>query len=221
MNVNKDIMNTLTRTITIRLMPKQKAVENELIYHSIGDMAMTYASYFEEFQIAVGIRIGMLERWGMTIKELDEIAAEYAPKNRPYRMRKVRDVILNKITKELVLEDPELMQTISEMEEEKDKELWILDYEDDCVNGAAAICYREAREQIGKALGDVWIIPSSRHEVLLIKDHGENPGELEQIIMSVNTEVIDPKDKLSDLAYHLHVGDSQIETGYRWIGRRA
>lgn len=221
MNVNKDFMQTLKRTITIRLMPKNVAADNKLAFNSIGDMAMTYASWFEEYQIAVGITFEMLATWGMTIEELDGIAAEYAPKNKPYRLRKLKDVLMDNISKEMMLEDPEIIEIVGKLQEEEDKEMWMLDYEDNRVNGAAAICYREAREQIGKALGDVWVIPSSRHEVLLVKDHGETPEELEQIIMSVNTEILNPKDKLSDLAYHYHVGDSQIETGYRWIGRRA
>lgn len=220
-NIKDEVMKSITRTITIKLMPKNEAVEKGAAFISMGDMAKTYAAYFEEFQMSVGITIKILNRWGITVDELDAIAMEHAPKNRPYRLRNLREMILDTITKEMAVEDPEIMAIVETLEAEEDKGIWILDFDDDKAGGAAAICYRQALEEIGKAFGDVWVIPSSKHEVLLIKDNNETPQELENMIKEVNAELLATDDVLSSFVYHYHVGDSQIETGYRWIGRKA
>lgn len=47
-----------------------------------------------------------------------------------------------------------------------------------------------------------YIIPSSVHEVLLIKDTDANPADLKEMVVDVNKHVLEDKDFLSDSIYH-------------------
>ena len=63
--------------------------------------------------------------------------------------------------------------------------------------GAAAILYTKVKE-------NTIMVPSSKHEVLLIEDNGQDKGsndDLNEIIRSVNCSVLAPEDYLSDHAY--------------------
>lgn len=74
----------------------------------------------------------------------------------------------------------------------------------DTLFGAAVIGYKNfmdmAAERIG---GDFYVLPSSLHEVLLLKDDGRSDiHELESMVRAVNSTEVRPEDQLSDNVYH-------------------
>lgn len=71
------------------------------------------------------------------------------------------------------------------------------------VNGAAAILNDSTRQMIaGRIGGDYYILPSSTHEVLIIpKDETADFKALEQMVRSVNREMVPAGDFLSDHVY--------------------
>lgn len=81
------------------------------------------------------------------------------------------------------------------------------------VNGAAVMFYPEVMEQIGaKAGGDLFVIPSSVHEVLLVADDGAmNRNDLENIIRDINAHEVSPADRLSDSLYHYDSKEHRLE----------
>ena len=74
-------------------------------------------------------------------------------------------------------------------EEMKEKRFYYLT-NSNIVNGAATILYPDILKTIGdKFQGNYFILPSSIHEVLLMKDDGEiNVEELQSTVRSVNDE---------------------------------
>lgn len=71
------------------------------------------------------------------------------------------------------------------------------------VDGAAAITCRNVMEQAHEVVGeDFYILPSSRHEVILIPDRlGVDAQELQVIVRQVNKEIVAPQDILSEHVY--------------------
>lgn len=59
--------------------------------------------------------------------------------------------------------------------------------------------------------GDVYILPSSIHEVLYMKDNGVNPEELKKMVREVNETQVAPTDRLSDNVYIYKVDTDTIE----------
>lgn len=71
--------------------------------------------------------------------------------------------------------------------------------------GAALICIPEVQKKVLEEKGEVYVIPSSRHEVLLVKKEfgmSEGPDTLKKMLRSVN-RAMSKKDVLSDHIYLL------------------
>ena len=71
------------------------------------------------------------------------------------------------------------------------------------VEGAVAIACPEALEEAKKTIGeDFYILPSSRHEVLLVpQSMTDNPKDLEDMVKAVNATTVSREDFLSDHVY--------------------
>ncbi len=68
--------------------------------------------------------------------------------------------------------------------------------------GAGEILNREAMEEAAKVLGDdIIILPSSKHEVLLVSARDADIPVLEEMVRSINDTVVSDADKLSDSVY--------------------
>lgn len=69
--------------------------------------------------------------------------------------------------------------------------------------GASVAFYPGFLESIGKALGtDFYVLPSSINELILLRDLGQNPLELLQIVKTVNRTEIQPEEVLADAVYY-------------------
>ena len=70
--------------------------------------------------------------------------------------------------------------------------------------GASAIAYSGVAEKIRGLFGsDYFILPSSLHEVILIKDDGtSNTDDLKRMVVEANRSVVEPHDVLSDNVYY-------------------
>ena len=78
--------------------------------------------------------------------------------------------------------------------------------------GASCILYDNVLKEIAQIEGsDLWIIPSSTHEVLLMPDMGENKDALIQMVRSVNETVVPEEDILSDTVYHYNMKEQKLE----------
>ena len=74
--------------------------------------------------------------------------------------------------------------------------------------GAAAVFYPGFLDSIGMALNkDLFILPSSINEMILVTDNGQDPGALLQIVKEVNRYHVAPEDVLTDAVYHYSRGD--------------
>lgn len=80
------------------------------------------------------------------------------------------------------------------------------------INGACSILYdgvlKNFAEQLGK---DLYILPSSVHEVILVPDNGTlSPRELHVMVSSINQSEVPLEDRLSDQIYLYTRSDNQI-----------
>ncbi len=71
------------------------------------------------------------------------------------------------------------------------------------INGAAVLLYPGVLEQIYEGFsGNFFVIPSSVHEVLLIKETGEEEDFLNCMVREVNESQVEPEEVLSDHVYY-------------------
>lgn len=102
-----------------------------------------------------------------------------------------------------------IMAVLSGCDEEEEKSRALLPYEqyiltnDAKMNGATVMLYPNLLQEIGEATGsNFFVLPSSIHELILVKDNGEmNAEELQRMVMTINRTQVDPEEVLSDEVY--------------------
>ena len=91
------------------------------------------------------------------------------------------------------------------------------------VYGAGAIAdpgFSERADQLMK--GDYFILPSSIHEVLLLRDDGNmDYRALEAMVKEINVTQVAPEERLSDQVYHYDAAQKILETGKHFAERQA
>ena len=76
----------------------------------------------------------------------------------------------------------------------------------------------EAKDLLG---GSFFVLPSSIHEVLLLRDDGSmNYGELLHMVKSINFSIVDPAEKLTDNVYHYDANERVFETAKNYTLRQ-
>lgn len=93
----------------------------------------------------------------------------------------------------------------------------------DKVQGAAVMFYPEFMDQVAKELGgDIFILPSSVHEVLIFPDDGNmSAQELKEMVTSINATEVAPSDRLADNVYHYDAQEKIFELGEKLEARQA
>jgi hypothetical protein len=76
----------------------------------------------------------------------------------------------------------------------------------------------QAAEKLG---GSFYILPSSIHEILLVKDNGQfDRASLEKMVREVNATQVAPEDKLTDSVYHYDSKNKVFELGEKFVERQ-
>lgn len=138
------------------------------------------------------IRIALLSRWGVNAQQLFDDAMRQMEEKYPASFLPLWNVL--KEMGDDLEEIKEGMQPVS---------LFLLTNEARCL-GASAAFYPGVQEQIGEKMGNYFLLPSSRHEVLILPEvRGEwTASELRKLVREVNKTVLEPEDILSGEAYH-------------------
>lgn len=88
--------------------------------------------------------------------------------------------------------------------------------------GAGVIAMPEFMEEAAEKLhGDYYILPSSIHEVLLLKDDGNTDYRgLEAMVQEINESAVAPKERLTDTVYHYDANERVFETAKHFTERQ-
>ena len=77
--------------------------------------------------------------------------------------------------------------------------------------GAAVLLYPGILQEIAEYLGGgFFVLPSSVHEVILLPDHGEEAGDLLEIVTEINHTQVAEEEILTDAVYKYEPGDAFI-----------
>lgn len=85
------------------------------------------------------------------------------------------------------------------------------------LNGSGCILYRNLLKTVSAKLGgDLYVIPSSVHEVLIIPAKGSDADTLSDIVKEVNRTQLTREEILSDHVYFysMHTGEISVPAGY-------
>lgn len=133
----------------------------------------------------------MLRKWRVDPHCLDWIALKSTIRQMPVRITTLGDLF----RKDIKTVSPEEMYCESDMD-------YILT-NPEVSYGAVTLQYPGVLQALAENSGaDLFILPSSIHEVLVMKVDGEiNAGELQYIVMDINRHMVEPEEVLSDQVY--------------------
>ncbi len=170
------------------------------------DLAKVFCIQYQNEDLGSGtipIYHSHLENWGISADELEAVADA----NSPLLMESFisgMDFILTEMGAS--------QEDLSEAMPEECRPLYVMSNIHKS-SGAGTMCYPNALKDFSeKQNGDVIILPSSIHEVLLLPlKEDDDMDELKEMVHSVNTEMLAPEDFLSDNVYIYRRSTGQIE----------
>ena len=185
------------------------------------DLAVVYyvAVSTDECSATVLIHTEHLEHWGITEKELYDKAWENTLDKKKAEILRmidvIKDMIIERITgsSDILAEDVEydgktkqdveqmVNEEIEKVERQKTMDMYILT-NDTKTNGAVCMMYPNVLKDFAEDKGfDLFIIPSSIHEVLLVPKKSGSAKRLNEILNDVNKNSLDSVEILSNKIY--------------------
>lgn len=133
-----------------------------------------------------------LKMWEVTLDEVYKQACINTPNLLPAAITGMREII------------QQMMGASAEGEEllEEDISMYVMTNSMK-MNGAATMAYPNVVRNFANAVGkNVYIIPSSVHEVILVPECGNEGCRLNDMVREVNETQVDPKEVLADHVYY-------------------
>jgi len=157
----------------------------DMIYEEHEDLALVPMIFTNDYHGPghIKVRKDFLELWNVTEEEVMREAKENSPKLLPVTFRQLNQV-------------PE------DKEPGEECELFVISNAY-FAGGAAVAFYPRVLECIGMALGrDLFVLPSSINEMIVVTDNGQDPENLLSIVKEVNRTQVAPEEVLSDAVYY-------------------
>lgn len=157
----------------------------------VEDLAVTYHVKVDgpsdESLYSFMITNSLFAEYGVTLEQLHHDALESSRKILPPTLRSMRSIFM----------DSGILP-----ENNGGPAMYVLSNEAG-INGASALMYENAMDIASEILhGDLAILPSSIHEIILLKDDGNLDYErLQDMVREVNRNIVSPDEKLSDHVY--------------------
>lgn len=158
------------------------------------DMAVVYRFVLDQTDSGNGtilVTNQLLDQYGITKEQLRADAMENASEIRPSEIRGMSEVM-----SELA---PGMIPEVAP----EDEQMFVATVPNK-IHGAGVIAYPNFMEDAAQKMGgDFFVLPSSIHGVLLVKDNGQMAAkELENMVKEVNATQVEPADQLTDHVYH-------------------
>ena len=207
----------MKETLSMEVVSARRNAEllSKVPHKEIEDMAVVYRFIVDsgdECRGSILITNQILDNYGITKEQLHEDALKYAPVMRPAVIQTMSETLLE-------IMGPEARDMVPVM---PDEPLFVATVPDK-IQGASVLVYQDfmdkAAERIG---GDFFILPSSIHEILLVRDDGTfSIDHLEDMVKEVNATQVAPEDLLTDSVYHYDSRDRVFELAEKYEERMA
>lgn len=207
-NLQIDMSKMKDRVVMMLINTEQnKEMLADLPHREFQDLSVIYRYVVAQDEQGVAsfkVTNAHLKMSGMTPEELFQCAAENTKKMFPPKIASMEDVMIDMvrgdgISDEMADEMAEIFETLKEPKES----MWLIGNISG-VNGAVSMLYDENLNKLAEKVGtDLYIIPSSVHEVLAVSvEMGSgNPEELAEMVQQINMSAVELSDRLSNNVY--------------------
>lgn len=145
------------------------------------------------------VRNSLVEQIGLNEEQLFKLAVENTRRIFPPCVKSMNEVICEMFVKDgMPREVAEMM--IGEMP--ADKRMYVIS-NDKGINGAISMLYEDKLHTLAMELdSDLYILPSSLHEVIAISAEMNDPYELAEMVTEINMNQVALEERLSNQVYH-------------------
>lgn len=152
------------------------------------------------------IRNSHLKIWEISLEELYEGAMERTPEMFPAQIENIEDIIAD------MLGSKERSCINADKSKEGNIDMYVLSNKQK-LQGASCMLYPDILRQFSMEKGsDLYILPSSVHEVILLADTGKNSARsLLEMVSDINRTQVEESEVLSDAVYYYSRSDDRIE----------
>ena len=151
---------------------------------------------------SVVINDGMVKDLGMSADELFQAAVQNTKAMFPPKVTDMAEMMMSLMMPEGA--DPEMAAAFGDiMTELPPKErMWVITNEKG-INGACSMLYEDILHDLAKEVGtDLYILPSSIHEVIAVSVEMGDPEKLTEMVQDVNMGSVILEERLSNNVYH-------------------
>ncbi len=198
----------------LRLIPGNSPVLTETPHRMIEDMALVVNIHLENFsdengRSCVVVTKPLMDMYGIDEAQLFADAERNSLAEEPLVFTPLCDMIRSLIESNEV-PSPEEAGIVTYIATNKSG-----------FHGASVLAYPEFAEKAAETIGgSFYMLPSSVHEFILIKDDGKpNAKDLNKMVRNVNETVLEPRDLLSSQCYHYDAKEKKLETGLSYAQR--
>lgn len=192
------------------LQANQKFLE-DMPHEEVDGLAMTAHLLLQkggkdhDSMLSAPVTKAMFGPWGITEKELFEDARENSSRILPVKSMPIADM--------LAAMSAGMGFPMPDHEPGGETIPMIIVTNDQQIDGASAMFYPGVMDRMSEmAGGDLYILPSSRHEVIILPERAAGDRrELEGIVRYVNMTAVEQKDRLSDNVYYYDAKDQILE----------
>ena len=198
----------------LRLIPGNSPVLTETPHRMIEDMALVVNIHLENFsdengRSCVVVTKPLMDMYGINEAQLFADAEKNSLAEEPLVFTPLCDMIRSLIESNEV-PSPEEAGIVTYIATNKSG-----------FHGASVLAYPEFAEKAAETIGgSFYMLPSSVHEFILIKDDGKpNAKDLNKMVRNVNETVLEPRDLLSNQCYHYDAKKKVLETGIQYANK--
>ena len=199
----------------LRLIPGNSPVLSDTPHRMIEDMALVVNIHLENFsdengRSCVVVTKPLMDMYGIDEAQLFADAERNSLAEEPLVFTPLCDMIRSLIESNEV-PSPEEAGIVTYIATNKSG-----------FHGASVLAYPEFAEKAAETIGgSFFMLPSSVHEFILIKDDGKPKAkDLNRMIKNVNETVLEPRDYLSDQCYHYDAKKKVLETGLKFDNKQ-
>lgn len=199
-NIVMVAVNTQRNAKLLSQVPHQEREDLSLIYKVM-------LGKDNEGTATITIRNEHMALWGVTAEELHELAVENTKEILPISIKS-----MNEVMREMFGNDgmPEEMAAVMFEEMPPSQQMYIITNSAK-VNGAASMFYEDALSELSKKVGtDLYILPSSVHEVIAVSTDMGTPESLSEMVREVNGSQVSEEEQLSDHVYRFEAATKKL-----------
>lgn len=171
------------------------------------DLAITFRYMVDKDQLGIASSIisnAEFSHWNITVEELYRTALPNTMREFPWQMDSLAAVIAECLRREAkdMLSDS-ILEQIREIEAEENRVTLYVLTNDAGINGATCMLYEHVIRDFAKVQeSNIFILPSSIHEVMLVPEEEETEPEfLKELVKDANRTAVGYIDLLSDSVY--------------------